>query len=306
MLTGASFTAGQNEGLVQIGAGFFGTTGAAFNVVCGTSGTGYNVVDCASGSTNVIGVATNATAPLGVVVQGMVPVNMDGSSFTVGDVVCLSATVAGQGHDNGTTACASTATLGVLVSSSGTVSTMGTSSGALTTGSQLLTSTQAVVLLHIKGSATGAAATMFPCSIAADTAFTTGTTLCSQALTGPHNYQVHCVLPWNYNSGTGTATFTLAINQTAFASPGGGGAYWSTRMINSGTAWSNMGALAQTATGVTNLITAAGLSLTDGNIYTAFIDGTAMIPSAGGTFSVQVSTSTGGGLVRAGGSCIYE
>jgi hypothetical protein len=148
ILNTASIVAGEVEGTSQIGNGYFkGTIANVGDVVCMTT-TAFTVTDCpTTPGTNVVGIATNTTNPIGVVSYGTAAVFLDAALTAIGDNVCLSTTTAGAGHDNGspTTPCALGTAVGVIVASSGSVTQM---SGA-TTGSVTLSTTLVLVQLHI-------------------------------------------------------------------------------------------------------------------------------------------------------------
>lgn len=142
MLTATTPSASATEEPIQIGAGFLGTASAAFNIVCATA-TAFTVADCPTAGLNLIGVATSASNPVAVVIEGSVPVNLDNTGVA-GDLVCQSSSAVGQGHDNGSTACAAGKAIGVVIAIAGSITTMTGS----TTGSQTLTATTPLVLLH--------------------------------------------------------------------------------------------------------------------------------------------------------------
>ena len=148
------------------------------------------------------------------------------------------------------------------------------------------------------------------CPISTDVSFDgTPVSICSQTLSSiARSWIVHCVLPWNFTGGTGTAQINIAVNQANYAGPASpAGVYWSTMLRSS--SGPLMGDVVQNAAGATTLITASNLSLTDGFIYTATLDGLAIVPSTGSAFSIQFSI-TGGtsptGAVRAGAYCRFE
>lgn len=149
MLTAAAPNAAAIEGVSQLASGYLkgAAIAAAGDVVCATT-TAFTVTDCASTpATNVIGIATNTSNPIGVVSYGLVLVSLDGALTAIGDNVCLSTTTAGKGHDNGstTTACPLGQSIGVIVADVGTVTQM---SGASTAATAMST-TLPLVQLHI-------------------------------------------------------------------------------------------------------------------------------------------------------------
>ncbi len=146
MLTGASITAGAVEGVVQVGEGYCescSVIAAVGDVVCGTA-TAFTVTDCATSASNIIGIATITSNPIGVVSYGLAIVKLDNAS-TVGHTVCMSTTTVGEGHDNVLAACAAGGAIGVVVANSGNVIGM---SGNTTT-SFAMGSTLPLVQLHI-------------------------------------------------------------------------------------------------------------------------------------------------------------
>jgi hypothetical protein len=149
MLTGAA-NAAALPGPSEVGAGFFKGTAVANvgDIVCGTT-TAFTVTDCPHSTiaNNIIGIATNTTAPIGVVSYGLVLVKLDGALTALGDNVCMSTTTDGLGHDNGstTTACTLGEAIGVIVADAGTITTM---SGS-TTAATAMSTTLVLVQLHI-------------------------------------------------------------------------------------------------------------------------------------------------------------
>jgi hypothetical protein len=138
----------------------------------------------------------------------------------------------------------------------------------------------------------------------ADSAFTTtAVPICTQTLNATKI--VHCVLPWNFTSTSGTtADIHIELMQSAFDGPSTG-AYWSTQLRSQ--SGPLLGAIQQTQFGVTNLITQTGLALTDHFIYTAVIDGVAIVPDGVPVqFSILIHGSAGAGAVRTGAYCTFE
>jgi hypothetical protein len=119
---------------------FKGATVTQWNVQCHTT-TAQTTADCAASATvaNMIGVATNTTAPIFVVDAGTVPINAT-AAVTIGDTVCLSAVTAGKVTDSGGTGNCTVAfqTVGVVVATSGTF-TVASGTGAPTTATATTT-----------------------------------------------------------------------------------------------------------------------------------------------------------------------
>jgi hypothetical protein len=150
MLTGATPNAAELEGPTQLGAGYLKGTAIANvgDVVCGTT-TAYTVTDCAiTPATNVIGIATSTTNPIGIVTDGQALVKLDGALTAIGDNVCIGTTTAGLAHDNGstTTACTLGTAIGVIIADSGTLTGM----SGNTTAAVAMSTTLVLVQLHIK------------------------------------------------------------------------------------------------------------------------------------------------------------
>jgi hypothetical protein len=153
LLRGGILTAGTPsgsalEGGTEVGGGYLKGTAVANvgDVVCGTT-TAFTVTDCpTTPGTNIVGIATSTTNPIGVVNYGLVPVKLDGALTAIGDNVCMGTTTAGLAHDNGstTTACALGTGIGVIVADSGTFASMTGS----TTGNQTLSTTLVLVQLR--------------------------------------------------------------------------------------------------------------------------------------------------------------
>lgn len=148
MLTNATPNAAATEGTVQIGAGFLGTSSAIYNTVCMTT-TAFTVADCSNTGpqANVMGVATSTSNPIGVVIGGTVPMNLDNTGV-IGDFVCRGTVTAGQNHDNGTTACAAGLGMGIVVAVSGQVISM--SGGSINPATTTLTTTTPLVMLRFR------------------------------------------------------------------------------------------------------------------------------------------------------------
>jgi hypothetical protein len=149
MLTAATPSGSALEGGVEVGAGYLKGTAIASvgDVVCATT-TAFTVTDCAvTPGTNIVGIATSTTNPIGVVSYGLVPVKLDGALTAIGDNVCMGTTTAGAAHDNGstTTACAVGTGIGVIVADSGTFTSM----TGNTTGTQTLSTTLVLVQLRL-------------------------------------------------------------------------------------------------------------------------------------------------------------
>lgn len=148
-LTAATPNAAALPGVIQVSSGYLKGSAVANvgDLVCGTT-TAFTVTDCPiTPGTNVVGVATSTTNPIGVVGYGLALVHLDGTVTAIGDNVCLSTTTAGSGHDNGsaTTACAVGTSVGVIVADSGTITT---GSGS-TTAATAMSTTLPLVQLHI-------------------------------------------------------------------------------------------------------------------------------------------------------------
>jgi hypothetical protein len=147
LLTAASPNAAALAGAVQLGAGYLkgSAVAAVGDVVCGTT-TAFTVTDCShtGPAVNIVGIANSTSNPIGVVSAGQALVKTDGA-VTIGDILCMSATVDGQAHDNGTTACSTAGTtIGVVIATSGTVTQMSGSS----TASTAMSTTLPLVALH--------------------------------------------------------------------------------------------------------------------------------------------------------------
>jgi hypothetical protein len=149
MLTAATPSGLALEGGTEVGGGYLKGTAAIANVgdvVCGTT-TAFTVTDCpTTPGTNIVGIATSTTNPIGVVSYGLVPVKLDGALTAIGDNVCMGTTTAGLAHDNGstTTACALGTGIGVIVADVGTFTSM----TGNTTGTQTLSTTLVLVQLR--------------------------------------------------------------------------------------------------------------------------------------------------------------
>lgn len=148
MLTAATPSGSALEGAAEVGGGYLKGTAIANvgDVVCATT-TAFTVTDCAiTPGTNIVGIATSTTNPIGVVSYGLVPVKLDGALTAIGDNVCMGTTTAGLAHDNGstTTACALGTGIGVIVADSGSFASMTGS----TTGNQTLSTTLVLVQLR--------------------------------------------------------------------------------------------------------------------------------------------------------------
>jgi hypothetical protein len=150
MLSGATPNAAELEGPTQLGAGYLkGTAIAAVgDVVCGTT-TAYTVTDCThtGPGTNIIGIATSTTNPIGIVHDGQALVALDGALTAIGDNVCMGTTTDGKAHDNASTstACTLGTAIGVIIADSGTLTGM---SGD-TTAAVAMSTTLVLVQLHI-------------------------------------------------------------------------------------------------------------------------------------------------------------
>lgn len=109
------------QGTVEMAAGY--TKGAAIaaleDVVCGTA-TQYQVTDCPASALNAVGIAVSTANPVVVIVEGTVPVQLDNTA-TLGDLVCVSTTTAGKGHDNGAVNCAQGLGIGIVIATAGAV-----------------------------------------------------------------------------------------------------------------------------------------------------------------------------------------
>ena len=147
MLSNAVPSATALEGTTQVAAGFIKSAGAIAavgDIVTGITAN-YNVQDCAISCNNAVGIATSITTPISVVMYGTAPVSLDNTA-TIGDVVCISSTTAGKGHDNGTTACTAGQGVGVVIATSGApLMFTGTSETAVTLSTAL-----PLVVLHFK------------------------------------------------------------------------------------------------------------------------------------------------------------
>lgn len=156
----------------------------------------------------------------------------------------------------------------------------------------------------------GAGSSFSPqCPVTSDIAFGTGPgTMCSRTFpAGAKAWIVKCAIPWNFAaSQSGTANVTINVNQSALA----GTLPLANPMVWTGVLWGAAGPVFgdafQSNTGPTQVIFTTGLSLSDGHVYTAFIDGVANIPAAGGTFSITMTSSTGTGSIRSGAYCNFQ
>jgi hypothetical protein len=149
MLTAATPNAAALEGPPQVGSGFLKGTAIANvgDVICGTT-TAFTVTDCALGASNIIGIATSTTNPIGVVSSGQSLVKLDAAVTAIGDNVCGPPTgtgTAGLGHDNGTTACVLGTAIGIIIADSGTIPVMSGSG----TANVAMSTTLPLVQLHI-------------------------------------------------------------------------------------------------------------------------------------------------------------
>lgn len=149
-LTTATPNAAALEGLTQIGDMYLkgAAIAAVGDLLCGTT-TAWTLTDCpTTPGTNLIGVATSITNPIGIVGYGVALVKLDAAFTAIGDNVCLSTTTAGTGHDNGSasTACALGTSVGVIVATVGTIPTMSGSG----TANVAMSTTLVAVQLHIQ------------------------------------------------------------------------------------------------------------------------------------------------------------
>jgi hypothetical protein len=143
-----------NFGASEMMAGFLKGTAVANveDVVCATN-VQYAVTDCPVSALTAVGIAVGTVSPIGVVMEGTVPVRLDGALAAIGDLICVSATTAGLGHDNGATICPAGTGIGVAVANSGTVLVGPTGAG---TGSNILmqsvtlSTTLPLVALHFR------------------------------------------------------------------------------------------------------------------------------------------------------------
>jgi hypothetical protein len=156
ILQGGYLTSGGSNGgamgAVEVMAGFFKGAAIASNedIVCASGS--FTVTDCAiTPAVNVVGIALNNTGgntPVPVVMEGTTTVALDAAG-TLGDIVCLSTTVAGKGHDNGTAACATAgAQVGVIIATSGSVTVSVSSTGV--PSNYTITTTGPLVALHFR------------------------------------------------------------------------------------------------------------------------------------------------------------
>ena len=103
-----------SQGMLQMVDAWKGT--ATVNQAVCSSATSETVANCAAGAmANLIGIAQTATTPIQVVTTGTALVVSDNNA-TVGDKICLSTTVAGQGHDQGSIPCTPGTRLGIVKS----------------------------------------------------------------------------------------------------------------------------------------------------------------------------------------------
>jgi hypothetical protein len=108
---------------VEMGAFKGAAIAAAYDVVQMTAATAATVTDSATSSTSPIGIAVTTTNPIRVVIEGLVPINSDGTAV-VGDTFCTSTTAAGQGHDSGgVIACIVGTAIGKVYAITGTYNT---------------------------------------------------------------------------------------------------------------------------------------------------------------------------------------
>ncbi len=154
MLTNASPNAAALEGVPQLAMGALKGSAIANvgDVLCGTT-TAFTVTDCATTpAVNVVGIATATANPVSYVSNGNALVHLDGALTALGDIVCVSTTTAGSGHDNGTAECATPgAHIGVIVADSGTITT----ASGNTTASTAMSTTLPLVALQIGGGGVG-------------------------------------------------------------------------------------------------------------------------------------------------------
>jgi hypothetical protein len=139
-------------GMVQVMAGYLRGTAIATqgDIVCGTT-TAFTVTDCpATTGTNIIGIAAGTASPVGVVVDGTVPVRLDAAMTAIGDIVCLSTTTAGLGHDNGTALCTNAGTqIGIIIANTGN-GQFGPTGGSYGLTNSALSTTLPLVQLHFR------------------------------------------------------------------------------------------------------------------------------------------------------------
>jgi|HubBroStandDraft_5_1064220.scaffolds.fasta_scaffold01565_13 hypothetical protein len=146
MLTNAAPNAAAIEGVVQVGEGYLKGSAIANvgDVLCGTT-VAFTVTDCPTSATNIIGIATITTTPVGVVSYGTALVKTDGAITALGDHICGPTTTAGLAHDNGGTVCAVGTSVGTVIADSGNVTQM----SANTTATTAMSTTLVLVQLHI-------------------------------------------------------------------------------------------------------------------------------------------------------------
>ena len=103
-----------SQGIYQAVDAWKGTA-TVNQAVCSTS-TSSTVANCAAGAAaNLVGIALTNTTPVQVVTRGSALVVTDGA-VAVQDKICLSTTVAGQGHGQGTIPCSPGTRIGVVKS----------------------------------------------------------------------------------------------------------------------------------------------------------------------------------------------
>lgn len=196
------------EGAIQIAAGYLkGTTITAIgDIECGTT-TAFTVTDCPVGTGNVIGIAVKITNPVVVVTHGTVPVILDNTA-TIGDFICKSSSVAGQGHDNGTVPCPPmTPEIGVVIAVAGTLPGL----TGIASGTTVLSTSLPEVELHIGGQGVSQSGAV---NSTGQTAAISTATLCgatSDACNIAGQYHLH----WNF-WGSGTACSSVTAGSVTF------------------------------------------------------------------------------------------
>ena len=145
MLTNATPNAAALFGVCQLVKGFLKATVAAVGDVVSISAA-QTVTDCTHTGpcTNIAGIATNTSTPIGVVIEGDVLVKTDNTAV-VGDFVCMGTTTDGVAHDNGTSRCAAGTYIGLVEAISGTF----TQDSGASTASTAASTSLPLVLLHI-------------------------------------------------------------------------------------------------------------------------------------------------------------
>ena len=134
---------------VQVGSGALkGSAIANVGDALCMSTTADTLTDCPLGATNIVGIATNTSNPIGYVMYGTTLVKLDGAIVALGDHICgppSSTGTIGLNHDNGASLCPSGQNIGIALADVGSFTQM---SGA-STASTAMSTTLVKVALHI-------------------------------------------------------------------------------------------------------------------------------------------------------------